>query len=522
MMKKYLQRIGPFLTLLFTLSTGHLRAGDFALNRLFSDHMVLQRNQPIRIFGTGTDRSEVVVRLAGQEARSTVRDGSWEVQLPAMTAGGPHTIEVVGPQKLTLSDVMIGDVWVGSGQSNMGMALKSMPEYAIAPQSFGNPRVRVFKAKVTPAETPQREIQRVKTTTMDGWSAADPTNSGEISAVGYYFCHAVQRELGVPIGLIHSAQGATSVEAWLDDEALRELMPESKRLNALTNPKNPSVFYNGMIAPLQRFPIKGIIWYQGESGGHNPRPYQALFSKLIVRWREQWGLGDIPFYWVQLASFPFSSDKSGEAWAWVREAQDKCRSLPNTGMAVALDRGEYGDIHPRKKLDLGERLALLALRAEEKSVIADGPRFNRVEFASGQAVVHFLHADGLEAREVVMNRTPKLEPGADPEAFRASAGELAGFEVAGSDGTFVAAKSLIKGPTVVVSSPLVSQPRHVRYAWKNFALANLYNAAGLPAEPFRTDNFPLPETITQRAEAFRKSLNNYKSSPTPTQAEDPR
>jgi sialate O-acetylesterase len=213
MMKKYLLRIGPFLTLLFTLSAGHLQAGDFALNRLFSDHMVLQRNQPIRIFGTGTDRSEVVVRLAGQEARSAVRDGIWEVQLPAMTAGGPHTIEVVGPQKLTLSDVMIGDVWVGSGQSNMGMALKSMPEYARAPQSFGNPRVRVFKAKVTPAETPQREIQRVKTTTMDGWSAATPTNSGEISAVGYYFCHAVQRELGVPIGFIHSAQGATSVEA---------------------------------------------------------------------------------------------------------------------------------------------------------------------------------------------------------------------------------------------------------------------------------------------------------------------
>jgi sialate O-acetylesterase len=191
-------------------------------------------------------------------------------------------------------------------------------------------------------------------------------------------------------------------------------------------------------------------------------------------------------------------------------------------MAVALDRGEFGDIHPRQKLDLGERLARLALRAEGKSVIAEGPRFNRVEFATGQAVVHFLQADGLEAREVVMNRTPKLEPGADPEAFRAAAGELAGFEVTGSDGRFVAAKAVIKGQTVVVSSPLVSQPSHVRYAWKNFTLANLYNAAGLPAEPFRTDSFPLPETITQRAEAFRKSLNNYKSSSTPTQAEDPR
>ncbi len=212
-MEKHLQRAVYFLPIWLTIFGGQIRAGDFSLNSLFSDHMVLQRNQPIRIFGTGPDRSEVVVRLAGKEARSTVRDGIWEVQLPVMTAGGPHTIEVVGPQKLTLSDVMIGDVWVGSGQTNMGMGLKGMPEYARDPQSFGNPLLRVFKAKVAPAETPQREIQRVKTTTMDGWSIADPTSAGEISAVGYYFCQAVQRELGVPIGFIHSAQGATSVEA---------------------------------------------------------------------------------------------------------------------------------------------------------------------------------------------------------------------------------------------------------------------------------------------------------------------
>jgi len=521
-MKKYLPRAVHCLPIWLAVFWGQIRAEDFSLNSLFSDHMVLQRNQPIRVFGTGTDRSEVAVRLAGHEARSTVRDGTWEVQLPAMTAGGPHVIEIVGPQKLTLSDVMIGDVWVGSGQSNMGMGLKGMPEYARAPQAFGNPSLRIFKAKVAPAEMPQREIQRVKTTTMDGWSIADPTNSGEISAVGYYFCQAVQRELNVPIGFIHSAQGATSVEAWLDDQALHEVLPGSKRLNALTNPKNPSVFYNGMIAPLQRFPIKGIIWYQGESGGHDPRPYQALFSRLIVRWREQWGLGDIPFYWVQLSSFKFSSDKSGEAWAWVREAQDKTRDLPDTGMAVALDRGEYEDIHPRQKRELGERLARLALRAEGRSVVADGPRFSRVEFSNGGALVHFLHAEGLEPREVVMNRTPKLEPGADPAAFRAPAGEVVGFQVAGADGKFVDAKAVIKGPAVAVSHPQVSRPKYVRYAWKNFALANLYNAAGLPAEPFRTDDFPLPEAIIKEAEAFHKSLNNYKSASPPPAAKNPR
>ena len=223
-MNKHTLRALCFMPFWLVALGGHLRAGDISLNSLFSDHMVLQRNQPIRIFGTGADSSEVVVRLAGQEGRSTVRDGMWEVQLPAMTAGGPYTIEVVGSKKLTLSDVMIGDVWVGSGQSNMGMALKGMPEYAKNPQSFGNPSVRVFKAKVAPAETPQREIQRVKTQITDGWRVADPASSGEISAVGYYFAHAVQRELGVTIGFIHSAQGATSVEAWLDDKALHEVL----------------------------------------------------------------------------------------------------------------------------------------------------------------------------------------------------------------------------------------------------------------------------------------------------------
>ena len=509
-MKDHIRRAVYFLLFWAAAFGGHLQAEDCSLSSLFSDHMVLQRNQPIRVFGTGTDNAEVVVRMAGREVRTTVRDGVWLVQLPAMKAGGPHTIEVEGPQKLTLSDVMIGDVWVGSGQSNMGMALKGMPEYVKNPQSVGNPSVRVFKVKVSPAETPQREIQRVKTKITDGWRIAAPASSGEISAVGYYFANAVQRELGVTIGFIHSAQGATSVEAWLDDKALHEVLPISKRLNALTNPKNPSVFYNGMIAPLQRFPIKGIIWYQGESGGHDPEPYQALFSKLIVRWREQWGLGDIPFYWVQLASFPFSSDKSGEAWAWVREAQDKCRMLPNTGMAVALDLGEFGDIHARQKREVGERLAKVALHGEGKSVVAEGPRFKSAEFANGQAVIHFSRAEGLEAREVVMNRKPKLEPGMDPEAFRAPAGELVGFQVAGSDGAFVEAKAVIKGDTVVVRSPQVKQPTAVRYAWKNFALANLYNRAGLPAEPFRTDNAHLPDIITKQAEVFRKTLNNYK------------
>ena len=171
---------------------------------------------------------------------------------------------------------------------------------------------------------------------------------------------------------------------------------------------------------------------------------------------------------------------------------------------------------------MGERLAKVALHGDGKSVAAEGPRFKHVEFANGQGTIHFLHAEGLEARAVVMNRKPKFDPGADPEAFRAPAGELLGFQVAGSDGAFVEAEAVIKGDTVVVSSPQVKQPTAVRYAWKNFALANLYNKAGFPAEPFRTDNAPLPEIIVKQAEAARKSLNNYKPSSKPTNAEDPK
>ncbi len=276
-----------------------------------------------------------------------------------------------------------------------------------------------------------------------------------------------------------------------------------------------------MIAPLQRFPIKGVIWYQGESSSYDPMVYEMRFAALIRSWRERWG--EVPFYWVQLASFRHTVDKSEESWAWLREAQSRVRALPRTGMAVAIDLGEQGDIHPKQKKEVAERLAILALREAGGNVPACGPRFRKAAFANGEAVIGFDHADGgLVVKDVVMNQKPKFDPGKDPEAFRASADRLSGFVIAGADGKFFPAEARVAGGTVIVSSPSVPAPTAVRYAWSNFALANLFNGAGLPAEPFRTDSFPPPDLIAKQAASARKTMDRFMSSAGPSNAEDPR
>jgi len=517
-----MNRKGLTLSLLAGLLTSAWGAGDFQVNSLFSDHMVLQRNLPVRIYGEGLAGTVVTARLAGREAKTIASEDGWEITLPAMKEGGPYVLEVEGPQKLSFSDVLVGDVWVATGQSNMHMRLQFMPEYKKNASAFGNPQVRLFKVAVTPSEKPQSVAPRDKDF-AGGWLVADSASSGTVSAVGYYFCDAMQKALGVPVGLIHSAQGATRVEAWLDEAKLKEVAPIEKPLSLLSNPKSPFVFYNGMIAPLQKFPIKGVIWYQGESSTYDPVQYAPIFIALIRRWREQWGQGDFPFYWVQLHSFQHPGDKSNEAWAWTREAQAQARSEPHTGMVVALDLGEFGDIHPKQKREVGERLARVALQAEGKPVEAVGPQVKSVEFSGGAAVIHFTHAEGgLVAKEVVMNRRPKFAPGADPEAYRAPAGQLLGFQLAGADGKFADAQAVIDGDSVKVQSATIAQPKAVRYGWQDFALANLFNKAGLPAEPFRTDKLPVPDIITKQAEMARKTMDQFKTgSGKPTNAEDP-
>lgn len=501
----------PFVTSVF--------AEPLRVNALFSDHMVLQRDRGIRVFGVGEDGTEVVVTLDGAEAKTKVVSGRWLAELPARGAGGPYELTVTGggPAVTKFTDVMVGDVWVGSGQSNMHMRLRFLPEYKSA-EGLGNAMVRLFKVAVAPSATPEAEVKQDPKMTA-GWTVADAKAAGDVSAVGYYFANAVQRALGVPIGFIHAAQGATRVEAWMDRATLAQVAPEEKPLDVLTNPKNSEVFYNGMIHPLQQYPIKGVIWYQGESSAYDPTKYAERFGAMITQWRAQWGQGDFPFYWVQLASFYHNVDKSNETWAWLREAQGAVRSLPQTGMAVALDLGEYGDIHPKEKKEVGERLARLAVKPEE----ATGPQYKAVKFEGGKAVVTFDPAGGgLEMREVVMNRKAKFDPDQDPEAYRAPADQLTGFVIAGADEKFYEAEAQVVGDTVVVQSAQVAQPVAVRYGWKNFAVANLFGKNGLPAEPFRTDTFAVPELIKKQAAEMPATFNRFKTNAQPTQAEDPR
>ncbi len=505
------------LVLLLMTAAG---AEPVRVNGLFSDHMVLQRDRGIRVFGVGEDGTEVAVTLDGTEGRTKVAGGKWLVELPARPAGGPFEMTVTGGGLAVtkFTDVMVGDVWVGSGQSNMHMRLRFLPEYKSA-ERLGNAMVRLFKVAVAPSATPEAEVkQDPKMTT--GWTVADAKAAGDVSAVGYYFADAVQRALGVPVGFIHAAQGATRVEGWMDRATLAQVAPEEKPLDVLANPKNPEVFYNGMIHPLQEYPIKGVIWYQGESSAYDPTKYAERFGALITQWRTQWGQGDFPFYWVQLASFHHGVDKSDETWAWLREAQGAVRTLPQTGMAVALDLGEYGDIHPKEKKDVGERLARLVIKPEE----AAGPRYKAVKFEGGKAVVTFdPTGGGLEVREVVMNRKPKFDPDQDPEAYRATADKLTGFVIAGADEKFYEAEAQVVGDTVVVQSAQVAQPVAVRYGWKNFALANLFGKNGLPAEPFRTDKFAVPELIKKQAAEMPATFNKFKTNgQQPKQAEDPR
>jgi sialate O-acetylesterase len=360
--------------------------------------------------------------------------------------------------------------------------------------------VRLFRANVRASVTPERDIERSREFS-GGWLRGVPDAAAEISAVGWHFADRMQRATGVPIGLIHAAQGSTRTEAWMSEAAVRSLQTDEKLFANPADPKNPWVFYNGMIAPLTAFPIGGFLWYQAEGNGHAPAGYENTFRQLIRSWRNAWKNEKLPFYFAQLPSYPFPLDKTGEAWAWLREAQARVAATePRTGMAVTLDLGEYEDIHPLRKQEVGERLAAIALAdLEGNRAAAEGPALASVNFDRGQAILSFTNtAGGLRAAEVVMNRQKGFDPQKDPEAFRAPEGKLHGFALAGRDGRYYEAIATIRGDRVIVSSEEVKDPVSVRYAWANFSLGNLANGRGFFASPFRTDQAPIPAALLGR------------------------
>ena len=485
---------------------------------MFGDHAVLQRGKPVPVWGNARPGQAVTVAFRGREATTVAgADGRWSVTLDSLNASAdPSDLSVTGGSTVVLHDIVVGDVWLCSGQSNMEFTVDdggdtyrvANAEAEVAAAKY--PLIRQLKVERTVATSPQASVP------TSGWIAASPKTAGQFTAVGYFFARDLFRTTGIPIGLIDSPWGGTPIESWIPDaarertsiaarldkrwkDALDSWPPEriarypldvqaweqdffeAKQTGAKmvldwpqppatpSSPALPGGLYNAMIAPLQPCALRGILWYQGESNVGHADEYAELFGALITSWRAGWGQGDLPFYFVQLANFGDVKERVDRGWALLREAQQQALLLPATGMAVTVDIGEAENIHPRNKQEVGRRLALIA-KDQLYGVHAEtsGPLFQSAEVEGAAIRVRFTHASGpLVSRN----------------------GPVCGLEIAGDDRRFVPAEGVIDGATLVVASAAVKSPVAVRYAWTNAPVANLYNESGLPAAPFRSDNW---------------------------------
>jgi len=463
------------------------------LPAILSDQMVLQAGQPVALWGWANPDEAVTVTFLGQsQATRAGAGGRWAVTLSPLPAGEGGTLVVRGENRIEIKDVLVGEVWLGSGQSNMAMTVARSRDYATEQAAARLPRVRMFKEESPSAETPQAEPR-------GRWVVCAPETVGAFSATLYFFGRELHRELGVPVGLINSSVGGTPIEAWIAADAQRAV-PELRA--ALDKPAEPAPakaaksaksaqtadaakaakakaeaaarrkadvggLFNGKIAPLVPYTIRGALWYQGEANTLPGKPalYEAQLRLLVQDWRQRWGR-EFPFAWVQLPNF----GGPGRDWPAVREAMLRTLALPQTGMAITIDVGEEKDIHPRNKQDVGRRLSLWALGTVygRKVPATSGPLPAGHELLGREVALRFRHTDG---------------------GLVARGGPLTGFQVAGEDRQWRSATARIEGDRVIVSSPEVPRPAAARYAWENFPACNLYNGAGLPASPFRTDDW---------------------------------
>ncbi len=468
---------------LVTLSAS-LANAEVKLPQIFSDDMVLQQKTQAPVWGWAEPGEKVTVTLGDAKAEATTNEqGKWMTKIQTPGAGGPMTLVIKGKNEIALKNVLMGEVWVCSGQSNMQWSVAASTNAKEEIENAKYPKIRLFtvpSAKEMPQPEPQADLG------LDlQWTECTPQSVPGFSAVAYFFGRKLQQELDVPIGLINTSWGGTICEAWTSKPALESdpdwygpILERGKTFQA-GNPNQPAVLFNGMINPLVPFAIKGAIWYQGESNLGRAEQYAKLFPAMITDWRKNWGQGDFPFLFVQLAPYCYAGDKAnntpkdskqlGELW----EAQLKTLKLPNTGMAVTTDITELFDIHPKNKQDVGQRLALWALANsyEKSDVVYSGPLYDSMAVEDNKIRLKFKHVGGgLEAKD------------GQPLNF---------FTIAGEDQAFVDAKAEIDGDTIVVTSDQVEKPVAVRFGWSDFATPNLFNKAGLPASPFRTDDFPM-------------------------------
>lgn len=474
-------------------ATSPVRA-DVTVPAILGDHMVFQAGHEMPFWGWADPGEEVTVTMTPADQTDggkpetvsavAATDGRWFVKLPARSKMGTVEVSIVGKNQVTLTDVLIGDVWVCSGQSNMEWPVSASLNHQQEISEAKFPSIRVFKVERSTARLPQTQI--------DGkWIECSPETVGDISAVGYFFARDLHLQLKRPIGLIQAALSGANCEAWISHTALKsdedfaKILDRAEKANGdpnqANNPNRASVLFNGMIAPLQPhpkpFPIKGTIWYQGESNFSRAYQYRKLFPALITDWRRGWAQGDFPFLYVQLPNYVADKAKPDHpaepeesAWAELREAQAKALSLPKTGMVVTIDVGDARDVHPKNKQDVGHRLALSALRiAYGHDVVCFGPEFKSMKIVGDEVHLDFQHVErGLVAH----------------------GDQLKGFAIAGADKRFVWAMARIEGNTVIVSARELKEPVAVRYAWADNPDCNLFNQDGFPAAPFRTDDWP--------------------------------
>jgi sialate O-acetylesterase len=528
------QGIGIVLAALAALC-GPAAWGMVKPHGLFTDGAVLQQGMRVPVWGTAAEGEKVTVSIEGQTVSTTATGGQWRVRLKPLRAGGPYTMKIAGENTVELHDLLVGEVYVCSGQSNMELPLAQTADAQAAIAGSTDPMLHLFTVRHRISDTPVRDVS-------GAWQTCGPETVKSFSAVAYFFGRDLRRARKVPVGLIESAWGGTPAEAWTSratlesDSRLRGIRtayaraaarypfdqmayeeararyqeelaaaqqegprgpapgagrsaaenappPPPKAPARPYNPVNqnrPSGLYNGMILPLQPYAIRGAIWYQGESNAGRAYEYQTLFPAMIQNWRTDWAQGDFPFFFVQLAPFTkIVAEPQESDWAELREAQRlTALTLPRTAMAVITDVGEENDIHPRKKEPVGARLALAARAvAYGERVEYAGPTYQGMKVRSNQAIVQFRHVGaGLVAR----------------------GGALTGFTLAGPDRKWFNAQAVIQGDRVIVSSPQVPHPVAVRYGWANYPVVNLYSQEGLPASPFRTDDFPLTTAVASR------------------------
>lgn len=462
-------------------------SADVTLNGLFTDHIVLQRDIPVAVYGKADPGEKVIVAFVGQ-VRTAMADkaGQWGVKLDALKASANSaTMSITGKNKLTLNDVVVGDVWVCSGQSNMELLLGNCGSSEDAKKA-DYPLIRQFNVPSNYAGWRQTDVK-------GNWVSCTLQTAGNFTAVGYYFGRKIHRETGIPIGLIRSVASGRSIEPFCSADGLASIPELSKNKARIdvsggcaTGPCDWHCMYNGMIHPLVNFGIKGALFYQGETNGSEEDGYYHKMRALINGWRKAWSQGDFPFYFVQLPNYsnPDNKPEGGDGWAKTRMGQFKALSITNTGMAVTIelaDVGNPGNVHPGNKRDVGERLALWALAKNygKKDLVYSGPLYKELK-AEGSKLRVFFDSVGS-------GLTVATKKGYDP-VVKEPQGKLQKFAIAGEDKKWVWADAVIEGQTVVVSSPEVLRPVSVRYAYSvNPDGCNLYNNEGLPASPFRTD-----------------------------------